>query len=252
LRTVGIAALREFVNEWNSPNFHDRATWPCLFLVLSTLGAVWASKKRLGWTEFGLLSATFFLSLFAGRNIPMFAVAATPILTEHLDNILTGRGWRLQSVKVATPSMACLNAVLIVIVLIGALAKIAIVLEPKLVRDSQALFLPVEAVEHLNAEQPPGPMFNSYNWGGYLLFFAPQYPVFIDGRTDLYREFVLDYLRTARGGDGWREMLDEYNINFVIIENGSGLDGRLRDEPGWRLDYEDALAVIYVREDVDV
>jgi hypothetical protein len=42
-------------------------------------------------------------------------------------------------------------------------------------------------------------MFNSYNWGGYLLWELPEYPVFIDGRTDLYDdELVEEWLRVVR------------------------------------------------------
>jgi hypothetical protein len=95
-------------------------------------------------------------------------------------------------------------------------------------------------------------MFNSYNWGGYLMFAAPQYPVFVDGRTDLYGdELLTTYLRTATAGENWRETLDEYAIRLVVVEKGSGLDRNLRDEVGWSLDYEDELAVIYTREGDD-
>jgi hypothetical protein len=72
--------------------------------------------------------------------------------------------------------------------------------------------------------------------------------VFIDGRTDLYGEFVRTYFQIANGLGRWREALDEYAVDIVMVEAGSGLDRVLRREPGWRLAYRDDLAVIHLRE----
>ena len=248
-QTVSIGALQDFIQEWNSPNFHERQTWPFVALLLGVLGALGASRKRMDWTDFILLSGTAFMALLAGRNIAIFAVVATPILTTHLDAVFTERGWVLQTVKRPTRGMARINAILVGLVLLGSLAKVLLVLDKKTVREGQAMFLPLDAADYLNANHPDGPMFNSYNWGGYLMFTAPEYPVFVDGRTDLYGdELLTTYLNTARGGQGWRETLDQYNIKLVVVEAQSGLAQRLRDEPGWKADYEDDLAVVFSRE----
>ncbi len=189
------------------------------------------------------------MALLAGRNIAVFAVAATPVLTYHLDSVLTERGWTLKSVQRVTPGMARINLILVIVVLLGALLKVAVVLSPKTVDPALRAALPVAAVEYIEREQPPRQIFNSYNWGGYLLFAAPDYPVFVDGRTDLYGDaFLTQYLQTAIGGDGWRETLDSYGINTVLVEKESGLARQLRAEPGWQEVYTDALASIFVRE----
>ncbi len=247
-QTLSIGALQNFIQEWNSPNFHERQTWPFIALLLGTLGAVGASQKRLDWSDFVLFTGTAFMGLLAGRNIAVFAVVATPILTYHLDAILEERGWVINTIKRPTRMMSRINVLLVILIVIGAAAKVLLVLDTETVREAQAMFLPLDAVEYLNTEQPDGPMFNSYNWGGYLMFAAPQYPVFVDGRTDLYGdELLTTYLRTATGGEDWRATLDKYEIKLVVVENGSGLDRNLRDEPGWQLDYEDDLAVVYTQ-----
>ncbi len=250
--TLGIGALREFIQEWNSPNFHERQIWPFVALLLGTLGAIGASDKRLDWGDFALLAGTAFLGLYAGRNIAVFAVVATPILTYHLDAILTERGWVLQTVKRPTRMMIRINTVLVGLVVLGSLAKVLVVLDAEMVAEAQAQFLPVEATNYLNAEDINGPMLNSYNWGGYLILNAPQEPVFVDGRTDLYRnDFLQIYVETAVGGDNWRDTLDDYDIQTVFVEAQSGLARLLRDEPGWALRYEDDLAVIFTQESSD-
>ena len=95
-------------------------------------------------------------------------------------------------------------------------------------------------------------MFNTYNWGGYFIYWLPDKPVFVDGRTDLYGDTFLskDYLETASGAPGWDATLDKYKINYVVMEADSGLARSLRTAAGWKLDYDDKQAVVFVREAV--
>jgi hypothetical protein len=192
------------------------------------------------------------MALTAGRNIALFAVVATPVLTYHLESVLQERGWVLETIKRPTRMMARMNALLVGLVLLGSLAKVLLVLDTKMIAEAQAMFLPVEATEYLKSSDLSGPMFNSYNWGGYLILNLPDEPVYVDGRTDLYgNDFLQRYLQTAVGGDEWRETLDEYDIRLVFVEAQSGLARHLRDEPGWTLNHEDDLAVIFSREDAN-
>lgn len=252
-QTISIGALQNFIQEWNSPNFHEREVWPFAFLILGLFGVAGASKKPLDWTDFLLSAGTAFMGLLAGRNIAVFAVVATPVLTHYLNDALTERGWNLYPVKRVTPGMARLNALLVGVILMGCLIKVLAVLDARTVSEAQHMYLPVDVTDHLRAEHLAGPMFNSYNWGGYLTYFLPDQLVFADGRTDLYGDDFLthDYLQTATGEPGWRETLDRYKINFVVMEKDSGLARNLRSEPGWKLDYEDKLAVVFVRENVN-
>jgi hypothetical protein len=107
----------------------------------------------------------------------------------------------------------------------------------------------VKAADYIGSAHPAGPMFNSYNWGGYLMFALPDYPVFVDGRTDLYGDTFLtdDYLKPATGDPSWRDVFQRYGINMVVVEKDSGLARALRNEPGWKLDYEDKMAAIFTR-----
>jgi hypothetical protein len=215
------------------------------------LGAAGASPRRITWTEFLLVAGTGFMALTSGRNIALFAVAATPVLCVHLDALLTARGWKLRPLKTVSPRIGLINATLIGLVGLGVLGYAAgLFIDPEKVRETQAMVLPVDAVEALNAARPDGKLFNSYNWGGYLSLFAPAYPVFVDGRTDVYGDEFLtqDYYRTAVGAPGWQETLARYDIGVVLVEPQTGLAYALRDTPGWRVAYEDDLAVLFVAE----
>jgi hypothetical protein len=251
-QTVSIGALQEYIQEWNSPNFHERQTWPFIALLLGLLGAAGASRRGLNWTEFLLAAGTAFMALLAGRNIAVFAVAATPLLTVHLDALLTARGWVLQPLQTVTPRMARLNAVLVAVILFACAAKVLVILDQETVDDALKQTLPVDAVAWLAENPQPGPLFNSYNWGGYLIYMLPDQPVLVDGRTDLYGDALLTrYLSAATGGPVWREMFAEYDIRLAVIEAQSGLARLLGHEPGWSIAYEDEMAVVFTWEGAD-
>ena len=66
-----------------------------------------------------------------------------------------------------------------------------------------------------------GNLFNSYNWGGYLIYrLTPQYKVFIDGRTILYStinpNLLLDHVVIEQKLEGYNELLEDYDIDVLI------------------------------------
>ena len=92
-------------------------------------------------------------------------------------------------------------------------------------------------------------MFNSYNWGGYLLWrLYPQYAVYVDGRTDVYDDaFLRNYLALTSVAPDYAQRLAQSGAQFVVIESKSLLDQFLARTTGWRETYRDEQAVIYVR-----
>jgi hypothetical protein len=100
-------------------------------------------------------------------------------------------------------------------------------------------------------ERLPAPIFNSYDWGGYLIWkLYPEYLVYIDGRTDLYGDnFVSEYVTTYRGEADWRGIFRRFDIHTVVIAPQSPLAFFLREEPAWQNVFEDRQAVIFTRRD---
>jgi hypothetical protein len=246
-RTVGIGVLQQYIQEWASPNFHGRETWPFVLLLLGALAAVGLSGKRIAWTDLVLVSGTAFLSLYAGRNISTFAVVAAPVLSRHANVILEERGLRVPRARPASGFALALNLLILFLVILGAGAKIALALNPKAVAEAQIDALPVRAADFLNANKPDGKMFNTYNWGGYLMFAAPEYPVFVDGRTDLYDDALLTQWLQTMQGEQWQETFRQWNIGLVVIEHDSALAKLLRQEPAWKEIYQDKQASVFQR-----
>ncbi|MBI3286387.1 MAG: hypothetical protein HYZ65_16280, partial [Burkholderiales bacterium] len=81
---------------------------------------------------------------------------------------------------------------------------------------------PVLAADFLREAHPAGPMFNEYGWGGYLSWtLYPDYPIYVDGRTDLYDEaFLLDYMQLASGAEQWALITSMFWAGIVIFASG--------------------------------
>jgi hypothetical protein len=262
-RTVGIGVLRDFIQEWQSPDFHLAWQQPFIIMLLLTVLALTRSGRRADFTDLALLAVWTMMSLLAGRNIAIFAIVAVPVFVRYGTLALERQladweevGWMRPLMEASGRPLAggrmlsLLNWLLLILIIVAALVKIYFPLAPGVVEKSLSGSLPGGAVAYVQAERPPGPMFNSYNWGGYLLFTLwPDYPVFVDGRTDLYDDaFLRQYLSIHAAEEGWQESLDEYGIQLIIIETNSMLAKFLRLEPSWREAYRDETAAVFTRE----
>jgi hypothetical protein len=250
-KTVNIGVLQDYIQEWQSPDFHSISVQPFAWLLLLTLAIVGVSRRRVSLIDLMLTAGFAYLGLLAGRNVALFALVAPMVITRHTAPMLAAisRGFRIKSmpVGVVPGRLALINLLIACLVLITVGFKVALVY-PRMVNE-QAFQkgLPVEAVEYLRQTRPPGRLFNSYNWGAYLLWALPEYPVFVDGRTDLYNDEVIgEWLRVARAEDGWQEILDKWGVRLVLVEPKTPLVYRLEDN-GWQVLYSDQVSVVYGR-----
>jgi hypothetical protein len=250
-QTVSIESLQDFIQEWQSPDFHQRQVWPFAAMIFLTLGAAGASKRGLSLEDFLLFSGWGFLGLTAGRNIAVFALVGVVVLARHAAPLTAGwsraLGLRFGSPGRVKPAQAVVNGLLLAVLLAAAGVKAASIYPAAVNEAAFAEFLPVGAVEFIRESQPEGRLFNTYNWGAYLLWALPAYPVFVDGRTDLYSDEIIgQWFTAARAEPGWEAALDEWGVNLALIEPHLPLAGAL-EAAGWTKLYEDEVAVVYGR-----
>ncbi len=246
-RTFGIGALQNYIQEWASPNFHGRETWAFLALLFGTFAMAGFSGRRHDLTDLFLFCGTAFMAFYAARNISLFALVATPILTRHVHAFREARGWRLPKPRPPKGAALALNGLLLALIVGGAALKVYAELTPSAIQRAQAERLPLGVVAYLRAARPQGVLFNSYNWGGYLLFAAPDFPVFVDGRTDLYDDELLSEWLRAYSGAAWREVFARWRIGLVVVERDSLLAALLRDSAEWQETYSDSIGAVFER-----
>lgn len=249
-RTVGIGALRDYIQEWRSPNFHMSITWPFVLMFLLTVGAMGRTSRRVDWTDLALVGLWAAWSLFAVRNIGLYGLLTVPMLARYADaavgDYLPVAGTSSLNRR---PVLMRLNWLLLGLLTLAALLRVGLTLAPQTEAMIEQETAPAGAVQFIAQQRPAGPLFNSYNWGGYILFkLWPDYSVYIDGRTDLYEdEFIRRYWGVMNARQDWQQTLDEDDINLVLIENNSTLAKFLAREPAWTELYSDEMAVIFAR-----
>jgi hypothetical protein len=248
-KTVGIGALQAYIQEWQSPNFHTREAQPFLWLLFLGLAAIGFSRRRLAAADFILFTGVAYTGFLAGRNMPLLAIVAPPIIVRHAQEILErlapswGKG---HADRAGLARMRWLNVAVVMLGFVAVAAKALPVLDPQLNQKQVARTVPVEAIAYLRAHPALGRMLNSYNWGGYLIWALPEYPVFVDGRTDLYDDDLLtQYLAAVRGDPTWREVLERWQIGVVLLEPNAPLVTLLRQQ-GWQTAAADELSVILI------
>lgn len=249
-QTLGIGALQDYIQEWQSPDFHSISVQPFVWMIFLTLAAAGISRLRLTLSDFLLVAVFGTMGLLAGRNVALFALAAAPVLVRHASNILSditpGLGWRGVDDIPASCRQSMFNGLLLVAIVAAVCVKAVSVFPNDVNWDALRSSLPVKAVEYLQREQPPGRLFNSYNWGGYLIWALRDYPVFIDGRTDLYDdELVGQWLKVMRVEPGWQGILRAYQVHLVLVEDDTFLTRTLAGEQDWVMLYEDEVAAIF-------
>lgn len=263
-QTVGVETLQTAIPEWASPDFHDLVQQPFLWLLLLTFAGFALSGRRAAGADW--ISVILFAAggLMARRNFGPFAMIAAPILSRHLwnavDGLLQARAGVFTSKTRRVPHRLApaflkkvINLTLVAAIGFAAFIKLFVVSQPQFVRAYEANVFPVQAVEWLKANPefaaaPAGNLFNSYAWGGYLIWAYPESRVFVDGRTDLFGdEIISQWLTVVEGGDGWQDVLHGWDVRVVLIEPDRPA-AALLVENGWRQVYADSTAVILRRD----
>jgi hypothetical protein len=109
---------------------------------------------------------------------------------------------------------------------------------------------PVSASKFLEQAQINGNMFNSDEFGDYIIYRNyPAYKVFIDGRNDMYGvEKLKEYYRVITFGHGWEHILEKYNITWIIYDSSSPLSRYLMQNKNWHIIYSDKVASIFLKK----
>ncbi|WP_367394906.1 hypothetical protein [Cupriavidus sp. Agwp_2] len=228
------------ISEWQPPEF--RLFQPIvLWLVFLLFGALYFGF-RLPATRIAMVFGLVYLALTSVRYAELPGLLAPLLLLPSVAPQL--RAAIRPEVKLL-PSLQRLRATTLLCTILVLCS--AAFLAHGINRDDGPTF-PTNAVRAAKAAGGSGPVFNSYNFGGYLIFSGIA-PV-IDGRADLYGDnFVRRYMEAYSGnGEVLEALIADYKITWAVLEPSSPAAAVINGFPGWKKVHEDAVAVAYVRD----
>lgn len=244
------------IQEWLSPDFHQISLHPFLWMLFLLIFSLARTRQKIPFSDMLKLLGFAYLTFVSQRNLAPFAIIALPIVTRSLTFFWEEElAPRLLSLAEAPSTSAqpkafpphltrLLNVFLLTLIGAAALGNLYLLTRPAKVEETY----PAAAVQWIRENRPEGALFNAYNWGGYLIWALREYPVFIDGRADLYGEEMLNQWKQAQsGGASAQAILDQWDVNLILVEANSGLAGYLSQSDAWNLLHADETSVVYGR-----
>ena len=234
--------------EWMSPNFQQFQPLE-MWIVVLLFGGL-ALGWRLPWTRVAIVLLLLHMALQHIRHAEVLGYVAPLLLAPALAPQLKGRSEEQSTAlldgtlaELAKPARAR-GFALAGAVLLG---LSAVTLRGGVARQTDDT-TPAPALAAVQAHHVEGPVFNDYNFGGYLIFSGVK--PFIDGRYFYGDAFIRRYIEaTALFNAEMPRLLDEYGITWTLLNAKTPAVVLLDHLPGWRRLYADDVAVVHVRDD---
>ncbi|MGH9581252.1 MAG: hypothetical protein ACRD2R_09665, partial [Terriglobales bacterium] len=107
---------------------------------------------------------------------------------------------------------------------------------------------PEPASRYIEEHHLNGPLFNDFNWGGYLIWRVPRLRVAIDGRTNVHGDDRVGHFGDVwMGKPEWAWDAELLQANVVLAKKDRPLASLLRLDGRFKIVYEDVQAVVFQR-----
>ncbi len=212
------------------------------YVVLILLMVAWfvLGRKKVDLFTGSLLFASAITSFRSNRDQWFLTLVACAVIAESLTQE------REQSPKRFSLRWQYVTAFVLSFVLAFSIG-VNIGLTPQNLVAGIDTFYPIRATEFIRDQHLPGPMYNNFDWGGFLIFNLREYPVSIDGRNDLYGAELFNRMQQTSQGIDWQSDSQLESANFVLLQKTEPLVPILAASTKYKLVYADHLAVIFVK-----
>lgn len=212
-----------------------------------------ATLKKPDITLFVLLAGTGYFGFQHVRYVPFFMIAALPAIGVLLSAERFGRWGRylLVAASIAGAAFAVRDQVPS-----GERVKLAMNVNNEI--------YPVQAADFIIANDLKGNLYNTYFWGGYLLWrLSPERKVYVDGRNiNPQGFFEASEISNAFALPGqhpplWKKRLQQRGVGYIVIPRVKGFKGLLLDDadklrralleaPEWFPVFADPISLVFV------
>ena len=241
------SAANAYLPDCHAPGFRRAQDYVLLLLAMSGFLALGLRRSR-DWFLIALLAISAGVSFYSQRDVWVVVLAAVAVLGETVASSQfpvpgsqtpdSKAPWRELLIS---GGLACL-----------VLALAAFVILP---RSASALLgkvgesYPVAASDVIRAQRLPQPLFNAFEWGGFLSWYLPEYPVAIDGRVTLYGDdYVVEYSKVMNADVRYTDFPAMANARTIVLPASAIMAQALKTLPGFKVAYSDSVALVLTRD----
>jgi hypothetical protein len=225
------------INELKAVPFRDLTDFTMLMLALAAC-ALLARARRLPPFETALFAFAAFVSFKSQRDVWVMGTIALAILASRLPGNAKAKDY-------TTPAVSPLAALAASLAVIAAFSLTHV--DNAALRKQMSITEPVQAVEFIKQHGFVGPLYNDFNWGGYVIFNLQNLPASVDGRTALMGQEHIDRATGTVGAQaGWSTDPQLTSAGVVLLPVTAPLASVLQIDPRFRLVYQDKLAMVFV------
>jgi hypothetical protein len=247
LQTSYSKVLFENFQEMGALGFRRPQHFVLLLLVMAAFFAIGRQRSR-DVFKISVLGIFILLAFRVQRDVWCVVLPAIAVIADGLASCpketepqRTSQEWKWEKPLVAA---------FVVLVLLAAVVRLPS--NTTLMAHAGRMF-PVEACDFIRTNQLPGPLFNTYSWGGFLIWYLPEYPVAIDGRLNLYGDEINDrYFKVTSGTQLFETDPDFTRARTILLERNAPMTKALTTLPvlqaQFRVVYQDDLAIVLVRQ----
>lgn len=234
--------IRERVSEYATP----WAMWPTTVYYWVFLAVTMASLPSLfgrAYLKQAIVVCTVAaISLTGYRYIPLFALLTAPYIAASLSRMFQ---------RVRLPDITVnLAALVIALVFLAYGFKQGRVFQHGVLESRY----PGAAVAFIKANHLSGKMFNTMNWGGYLIWnLSPTVTIFIDGRM-LDPNRVVSYTNVLWMTPDGQRFFEQAGFDLVLVPHGNmftrekyPIISYLLNNPDWQAIYQDEAGYLFAR-----
>jgi hypothetical protein len=227
-----------YVSEWRPPEFNNLRGVGLLAIAGLVLLVPLLRRMEITLEELLLTALGFGFAVRHERMLFLFGILVAPIVCRLMADL-----WDRYEPERDHPIA---NAILIWVALFAIMK--AFPTSGELDRQV-ANANPVESLAYIKRVGLSGRMMNAYIYGGYLIWAAPEYKVFVDGRGDIFEStgVLTEYLEWLAVETDPQLLLDKYHIQFCLLSRDAPVAHILPLLPGWKLMYSDNVSSVFAR-----
>ena len=236
-------SVAPYVRELRAMSFRRPQDYVLLLLAMAAFFSLGRRRSR-DFFQILLMICCLALAFTRQRDTWLLALASVAVIADALPITLPsaekergGRLWRWEALAIA--GLVLISFVLVAITRIPGREALL---------NKVADNFPVRACDYIRANHLPPPLFNAYDWGGFLTWYLPDYPVSIDSRVELYgeeinsRHFKLIIAEIPLNADP-----SFANARTVLLPRNSPMAIALSGLPQFKVAYQDDVTMVLLQ-----